>query len=95
MPSTARLRALLAKLGLGAAVACAGCTGLGTQSFGCSDDSSCESGRVCRDGDCVVECLEDRDCPEGEPLCRFQRCVAPEAPASLPPFPLDAGATPG
>jgi hypothetical protein len=87
---TDRLRALLAGLGFGALVASSACTGLGVPSYGCSNDDNCEGGQVCRDGACVIECLDDRECPEDAQLCRFHRCVPPMAPPSAPTFSVDA-----
>ncbi len=56
-------------------LAAAGCSGLGAYEAPCFDDSACENGAVCRGGECVIECVVDRECPASAPLCEFNRCT--------------------
>jgi hypothetical protein len=85
---TDRLRALLAGLGFGALVASSACTGLGVPSYGCSNDDNCEGGQVCRDGACVIECLDDLRARAKRPLTPHMLPYLPsgilESPALAP-----------
>ncbi|MCK6573251.1 hypothetical protein L6V77_19400, partial [Myxococcota bacterium] len=78
MPAITRLRLRVLALGLTAS----GCTGLGAYDAPCYDDSACENGTICRGGECVLECVVDRECPATAPLCEFNRCTPR---ASAPP----------
>ena len=62
------------------AICLIGCPESITSSGSCASDSQCEYPRICRDGQCVVQCFLDNECAETE-ACVYNRCI--ESPSSL------------